>query len=135
MFSNISRLQFGWIHAAIYGLLATAVKLFIDPTRLPLPVVAGIAAFLITAVAYRARLAAGKSMTVIWGAMIGAAIGFLTPLLMYLLHGVMLGLAIGQPVEMLVWSVAYAIGMLVQIGVYLTIGGAIVGALLLYVQS
>jgi uncharacterized membrane protein len=135
MFSNISRLQSVWIYAAVFGALATAVKFIIDPNKWPSPIVAGVAAFLISAVAYRAQIAAGKSMTVIWAAMIGAATGLFTPLLMYLLHGLALGVAIGQAVDMVVWSVANAWEMLMQVGVYLIAGGAIVGDLLLYTQS
>jgi hypothetical protein len=135
MFSSISRNRFVWVHATIYGLLATAVKLILAPQLWPSPIVAGIAAFLISAVAYRARLAAGKPMTILWGAGIGAATGLLTPLLMYLLHGVFLGLSMNRPVEMLGWSIVYAFGTLMQVGIYLTAGGAVVGVLLHYVQS
>jgi hypothetical protein len=136
MFSNTSRNRLVWAHSTLYGLLATAVKLYLDPLREPSPVVAGIAAFFISAAAHRLCFAAGKGrVTMWWGAGIGAATGLLTSLLMYLLLGIFLGLATGRLLEMLGWSVAYAYVMLAQVGVYITAGGAVVGALLFYVES
>src|SRR5690242_7684433 len=82
MSSDTSHYRSVWAHATIYGLLAAVIKLIIDPWRLPSPLVAGVAAFLISAAAYRARLAPGRGVTVLWGADISAATGLLTPLLM-----------------------------------------------------
>ncbi|MCL5997164.1 MAG: hypothetical protein M1546_14075 [Chloroflexi bacterium] len=56
MFSNTSQFRFVWIHAALYGLLATVFKLFLAPLLWPSPLTAGISAFLVSAMAYRAWL-------------------------------------------------------------------------------
>jgi succinate dehydrogenase/fumarate reductase cytochrome b subunit len=66
---------------------------------------------------------------------VGGATGLLAPPLMWVLYGVYLFFSAAEPIKAFSWTLAYAYWMLVQVSAFTVLLGALVGAVLGYIQQ
>lgn len=133
-FSFHTRIGAIWLSGLAFSILAALLKMLFFPHLNPSILWHMLVAFLIAIILWYWLMARRDRVTVIWAAIIGALIGFLTPPLTWLAYGVYLLLISAKPVEAFGWSVAYAWLMLIKVSPLSVLLGILLAVGLMHLQ-
>jgi hypothetical protein len=129
------RNRWSWIAGALFAGLAILLKLLLLPRFEPSALFAGLAAFVSAAALWKWLLPRRDAASAVRGALVGGATGLLAPPLMWVLYGIYLLFSAAESIEALGWTLAYAYWMVVQVSAFTLLLGALVGAVLGYIQQ
>ena len=126
-----------FISSVIFAFLAGLIKavFFPSPEWNPPFIFPMLTAFLVTAFFWWLLVGRRYRTNLAWGAIAGAIIGLVTPPLMWLPYGLFLTVTLDKGIEPLAWSPIYAFLMLIRVSPFATLLGAIVGAIIAFVES